>query len=187
MKNKSLKEKFETEIVKTLMKDLSLKTPMAVPRVTKVVVNMGIGDAAKNKEVVQKSKETLAAITGQQPSVRAARVSIAGFGIRKGMPVGLAVTLRGKRMYDFLQKLFSIVLPRLRDFKGLPLKSFDSSGNYTIGIDEYTVFPEVDLGRVSGVRGLEITIVTSTNDPRKAKRLLELLGMPFEKKEQKHG
>ncbi|MGB6838746.1 MAG: 50S ribosomal protein L5 [Microgenomates group bacterium] len=183
MANKNLKEKYETEIVSKLAKDLGIKNKMAAPKVTKVVVNMGVGDTVKNKEALKTVMSDLAIITGQKPSVRAAKVSVAGFNIREGMPVGLAVTLRGQRMYDFLEKLFTIVLPRLRDFRGLPLKSFDKNGNYTIGIVEHTVFPEIDVAKSAGMRGLEITIVTNAKDVRKAKSLFELLGMPFEKKE----
>jgi large subunit ribosomal protein L5 len=125
----------------------------------------------------------LALITGQKPTIRPAKISVAGFNIREGMPVGLSVTLRGERMYDFLEKLFSIVLPRLRDFRGLPVKSFDKSGNYTIGIAEHTVFPEIDVTKTAGPRGMEITIVTNTDNVEESKKLLELMGMPFAKEE----
>lgn len=177
-----LKEKYEKEVVAQLLKELGVKNRMAAPRVVKVIVNMGTGDALKNKELLAQAKLDLAKITGQAPSVRPAKAAVASFSIRRGMPVGLKVTLRGEKMYDFLDKLFSIVLPRLRDFRGVSLKSFDKEGNYTIGISEHSVFPEVDIGKLRA-RGLEVTIVTSADDVEKSRRLLELLGMPFEKNE----
>jgi large subunit ribosomal protein L5 len=178
--NPRLKEKYINEIMPQLSKDLGIKNKFAQPKVTKVVVNIGIGEAIKNKELMQTLKKDLATITGQTPATRKAKVSVASFGVRRGMPVGLMVTLRGSRMYLFLDKLFSIVLPRLRDFRGVSVKSFDKSGNYTLGIAEHTVFPEIDLAR-SQPKGLEITIVTNTKKTDEARKLLELLGMPFEK------
>lgn len=175
-----LKEKYKKEVIPQLISEYGIKNKMEVPGVLKVIVNSGVGDASKNKELIDKVKADLALITGQAPTIRLARVSVASFGLRKGMPVGVKVTLRGDRMYSFLDKLVSIVLPRFRDFRGVPLKSFDKSGNYTLGIVEHGVFPEIDVTK-SGSRGLEITIVTNTNDKEKSKRLLELLGMPFEK------
>ncbi|KKR30301.1 50S ribosomal protein L5 [Candidatus Woesebacteria bacterium RIFCSPHIGHO2_01_FULL_39_32] len=177
-----LKQKYEKEIRKSLAAEFRIDNSLAIPKITKVVVNMGVGEASKNKEVLESTKKDLAAITGQMASVRNAKVSVASFGIRRGMPVGLKVTLRGERMYSFLDKLFSINLPRLRDFRGLSVKSFDKYGNYTLGLIEHSVFPEIDLAKVQP-RGLEITIVTNTNNVDMSKRLLELLGMPFEKKE----
>ena len=177
-----LQEKYNNEIIKKLSKSFGIKNHLALPKIEKVVVNMGIGEAAKNKEILEEARKDLANLTGQLPSVRLARVSVASFGLRRGAPVGLKVTLRGKRMYEFLDKLFSIVLPRLRDFRGLSRDSFDKFGNYTLGLTEHTLFPEVELGKI-GSRGLEITIVTSTDDSQKAGDLLESLGMPFKKKE----
>jgi len=173
-----LKEKYQQEVLKKLAEELKVSNKLALPKVEKVVVNMGVGAAAKNKEVLEQYSKDIAAITGQSPSVRLAKVSAASFNLRRGMRVGLAATLRGDRMYSFLDRLFSIVLPRLRDFRGVPIKSFDSQGNYTLGIPEHTVFPEVDLAK-SAAHGLEITVVTSTKDVEESKRLLELLGMPF--------
>ncbi len=184
MSHVNLKEKYETEISKQLEKELSIKNKMAIPRVEKVVVNMGIGDLVKNKEGTKAIKADLAMIIGQKPSVRAAKISVAGFNVREGMPVGLAATLRGQRMYDFLERLFTIVLPRLRDFRGLSQKSFDGSGNYTMGIVEHTVFPEIDINKSGAPRGLEITIVTNTQDMEESKKLLILMGMPLEKGEE---
>ena len=175
-----LKQKYEKEIRKSLSVEFGIDNSLAIPKITKVVVNIGVGEASKNKEVLESTKKDLAAITGQMPSTRNAKVSVASFGIRRGMPVGLKVTLRGERMYSFLDKLFSINLPRLRDFRGVPVKSFDKYGNYTLGLIEYSVFPEIDLASTQA-KGLEITIVTNTNNVDMSKRLLELLGMPFAK------
>lgn len=184
MKNQSksrLYQKYQTEIIKKLTEELGIKNPMAVPKVTKVVVNTGVGEASKNKEALSAMAKDLAAICGQTPAIQKARVSVASFGVRAGMPVGLKVTLRGRKMYDFLDKLFSIVLPRLRDFRGLTKGAFDKSGNYTLGMEEHIVFPEIDLAKVVKPFGLEITIVNSAKNSGDALRLLELLGMPFEK------
>jgi len=175
-----LYQKYEKEVSEALFSELGLKSRLQIPKIVKVVVNTGVGDALKNKELFEQIKKDLATITGQTSQVRPAKKSVATFSIRKGQAVGLRVTLRGERMYSFLDKLFSIVLPRLRDFRGLSLKSFDMQGNYTLGIPEHTVFPEVDLIK-SSPKGLEITIVTNVSDVNKNKKLLELLGMPFEK------
>lgn len=175
-----LKEKYIKEVSSALAEEFRLENKMAIPKLIKVTVNSGIGSIVKNKEQVESLKNDLAAILGQVPQVRSAKVSVASFSLRRGMIVGLKTTLRGDRMYSFLDRLFSIVLPRLRDFRGLSLKSFDKRGNYTLGIEEHTVFPEVDLVK-SIPHGLEITIVTNTVDKNKSKKLLELLGMPFEK------
>lgn len=176
-----LKEKFEKEIKPVLIKEFGTGNSMAVPMVQKVVINMGVGEAAKNQQTMDNLKKDLAAITGQMPSTRKAKVSIASFSLRAGMPVGLAVTLRKERMYSFLDRLFSIVLPRLRDFRGVSVKSFDKSGNYTIGFAEHTLFPEIDPTKSAAPHGMEITITVRGGSPEKSKRLLELLGMPFAK------
>jgi large subunit ribosomal protein L5 len=178
-----LHEKFEKEVKGALAKEFDIKNSLAIPMVEKVVVNMGVGIAAKNQQQMDALKRDLAVITGQAPAIRNAKVSIASFNLRAGMPVGLSVTLRGERMYSFLDRLFSIVLPRLRDFRGVPLKSFDGRGNYTLGFEEHTVFPEVDPAKSAAAHGMEITIVTTAGTPEKAKRLLELLGCPFVKEE----
>ena len=179
-----LQDKFEKEIKGTLAKEFDIKNVLAIPRVIKVVVNMGVGAAAKNQQQMDNLKRDIAAITGQAPSIRNAKVSIASFNLRAGMPVGLSVTLRGTRMYSFLDRLFSIALPRLRDFRGISTKSFDKMGNYTLGFEEHTVFPEVDPAKAAAAHGLEITIVTSAGTKEKSKRLLELLGCPFVKEEE---
>jgi len=175
-----LKSHYEKEVKPILIKEFGEKNELSCPKIDKVIINAGVGDTLKDKGALEKAMEDLATITGQKASVRKARVSVASFGVRKGMAVGLKVTLRGARMYIFLDKLVSIVLPRLRDFRGLSRKSFDNSGNYSIGLTEHTVFPEIDLAK-STPRSLEVTIVTSTNDNKKSKRLLELIGVPFEK------
>jgi len=180
-----LQEKFEKEVKGILAKEFDIKNVNAIPGVAKVVVNMGVGNAAKNQQQMDNLKRDIAAITGQTPSVRNAKVSIASFSLREGMPVGLSVTLRGERMYSFLDRLFSIALPRLRDFRGISLKSFDKRGNYTLGFEEHTVFPEIDPAKAAAPHGLEITIVTTAGDAEKSKRLLELLGCPFVKEETK--
>ncbi|MBN1168728.1 50S ribosomal protein L5 [Candidatus Woesebacteria bacterium] len=178
-----LQEKYYSEVTKKLSKSFGIKNMLALPKIEKVVVNMGIGEATKNKELLEEARTDMAKFTGQLPSIRLARVSVASFGLRKGSPVGLKVTLRGKRMYEFLDKLFSIVLPRLRDFRGLNRDSFDKYGNYTLGLTEHTLFPEVQLGKI-GSRGLEITIVTNTENKKQAEDLLENMGMPFKKNDQ---
>lgn len=150
-------------------------------RIQKVVVNMGIGEGAKDKAVIEAASRDLMAISGQKPSPRRARMAIAGFKIRKGDPIGLAVTLRGKRMKDFLNKLLTIVLPKLRDFQGISLKSFDGHGNYNLGISEQIVFPEIDYAKVDKIRGLQITLVTNIGHDEEARKFLQDLGMPFEK------
>ncbi|OGM24195.1 50S ribosomal protein L5 [Candidatus Woesebacteria bacterium RIFCSPHIGHO2_02_FULL_38_9] len=151
------------------------------PKIIKIVVNMGIGNLARDKDSLNKASQELAQITGQKPAVRNARISVAGFNLRKGMPVGLMITMRGKKAYNFLTKVAKIVLPRLRDFKGVRKIGFDASGNYTLGIADYSVFPEVDVAKSDKQKGLEITIVNDAGNPEKAKALLESLGVPFEK------
>jgi len=176
-----LKQKYEKEIRPRLAKEFGLKNLNSVPSVLKVVVNVGAKEMAKDKTQVEKISQEIGAITGQKPIVCRAKKSIAGFKLGKGEPVGLKVTLRKKRAYDFLEKLFKVVLPRVRDFHGVSPKGFDGKGNYTLGIAEQIVFPEVDFEKLSKIRGLEITVVTNAKDDKKAKRFLEELGMPFEK------
>jgi len=176
-----LKEKYEKEVKPALAKELGLTNLSAVPKLVKIVVNTGIGDLAKDKGAMEKVATDLGLITGQKVQVRPARISVAGFSLRAGTPVGLRVTLRKEHMYAFLDKMISVVFPRMRDFRGIPTKCFDQSGNYTLGLAEYTVFPEIDLAKVEKVKGLEITIVTNAGDKEKSRRLLEMLGMPFEK------
>lgn len=178
-----LKEKYNKEIKTALTKEFGIKNEMSLPKLVKVMVNMGVGEAAKNKQTMEALQRDMAVVTGQAASTRNAKVSIASFSLRAGMPVGLTVTLRGERMYSFLDRLFSIALPRLRDFRGVSVKSFDKMGNYTLGFEEHTVFPEIDPAKSASPHGMEITIVTTGGNMVQSKRLLELLGMPFQKGE----
>ena len=183
MSKLTLRQKYEKELKSQLAKELNIDNPMAVPHLVKIVVNMGTGQGFRDKEGFAKLQADLAAITGQKPKIQSAHVSVAGFNLRAGMSVGLSTTLRGEKMYSFLEKLIAVVLPRLRDFRGVPTKSFDKSGNYTLGLVEHTVFPEIDLARVDKPHGLEVTIVNTARNKEEGMKLLELLGMPFEKSE----
>ncbi len=176
-----LYKKYKEEIAPKLMEDLGLTNVFELPRLEKIVVNAGIGSFKDNKEAVDMFLEEFTNITGQKPSVRKARLSVAGFKIRQGDVIGVAVTLRGDKMWAFLDKLVNIVLPRFRDFKGVSIKSFDKNGNYSLGITEHTIFPEVNANTTKGIRSLQATLVTSVNDVKKSKALLEALGMPFRK------
>jgi len=172
-----LKEKYVKEVVPKLMKELGITNPMRVPRLVKVVINMGIGIA--EKDALKIHVEELTKISGQKPVITKARKSISNFKLREGMSIGAKVTLRGNRMYEFMDRMISAALPRIRDFRGLPVGSFDGHGNYTMGIKEQTIFPEIDPNHVSAVQGMDITIVTGTEDDREARELLKMLGMPF--------
>jgi large subunit ribosomal protein L5 len=174
-----LKDRYEKEIIPQLKKEFFYKNNLAVPRVEKVVVNIGLGQAVTNPKILDQVIKDLKLITGQRAVKTSARKSIAGFKIKKGMPIGLMVTLRRKRMYDFLERLIKIALPRVRDFRGVKPRAFDGRGNYTLGIKEQIVFPEADYERATEVYGLEINIVTTTKTDKEAKRLLGLLGFPF--------
>jgi len=171
------------ELLPELAKEMEVSSLWEVPRIKKVVINVGLGEAVEDKNAVEKVAAVLMAITGQKPKEAKARQAISGFKLRKGMPIGLVVTLRGKRMYHFLEKLFKIVLPRLRDFQGVSLKSFDGRGNYSIGLSDQSVFPEVDYDKVDKTRGMEITLVTNTNSDEKSKILLKSLGVRFKELE----
>lgn len=170
---------YKKEIVPKLAKEMGIKNLLAVPKLKKIVLNVGLGDAVKDKGVLDKVSKQLAALSGQKPIVTLAKKSIASFKLRKGNPIGLKVTLRGKRMYNFLEKLVTIVLPQVKDFRGISSKSFDGFGNYTLGMREQIVFPEIEFAEIDKMRGLEITIITSAQNDKWGKRLLELLGMPF--------
>lgn len=176
-----LYEKYKREIAPGLQKDLSIKNKMAVPKLEKIVVNMGVGDAIQNIKLLDTAKTELSLITGQWPAVGRAKKSISSFKLRKGQPIACYVTLRGRRMYEFLDHLLNIVLPRVRDFRGVTPRSFDGHGNYTLGIKDQLVFPEIDYTKVERSRGMNITIVTSAGDDEEAYALLEKLGMPFSK------
>lgn len=169
------------ELVNALMKALGMKSPMSVPRLIKIVINCGMGEALTDKKAMERMSLQLAVITGQKPQVTRAKRAISSFKLRAGDKVGLKLTLRGKRMYDFLTRLITLALPRVRDFRGLKLSGFDGKGNYTMGVVEQTIFPEVDYNIVDKVRGFEVTFVSSSRDNREAKTLFELLGFPFEK------
>jgi large subunit ribosomal protein L5 len=174
-----LKQRYLEEIRPQLMERFGYSTPMQAPRITKVTVNMGVGDAKQDSKMLDAANEQLATITGQRPSVRRARKSIAQFKVREGMPVGVAVTLRGERSYEFLDRLMSIAIPRIRDFRGLSPRSFDGRGNYSLGVREQIIFPEVDYDEIDQVRGLDITITTTASSDEESFALLEALGMPF--------
>ena len=174
-----LKESYGSELRARLKDELGLGNVMEVPKPVKVVVNMGVGDAAKDAKLMDGAVKDLTSITGQRPSVRRARKSIATFKIREGMPVGASVTIRGDRMWDFIDRLTSIVLPRIRDFRGLSPKSFDGRGNYNFGLTEQLVFPEIDYDDIDQTRGMDITIVTSARNDEEGKALLTALGFPF--------
>ncbi|MCM3728577.1 MULTISPECIES: 50S ribosomal protein L5 [Neobacillus] len=176
-----LKEKFVKEVTPALMSKFNYKSVMEVPKLEKIVINMGVGDAVANAKALDNAVEELATITGQKPVVTRAKKSIAGFRLREGMPIGAKVTLRGERMYEFLDKLVSVSLPRVRDFRGISKKAFDGRGNYTLGIKEQLIFPEIDYDKVSKVRGMDIVIVTTANTDEESRELLTQFGMPFQK------
>jgi large subunit ribosomal protein L5 len=176
-----LKEKFNKEISPALMSKFNYKSVMEVPKLEKIVINMGVGDAVANAKSLDNAVEELAMISGQKPVITKAKKSIAGFRLREGMPIGAKVTLRGERMYQFLDKLISVSLPRVRDFRGISKKSFDGRGNYTLGVKEQLIFPEIDYDKVSKVRGMDIVIVTTAKTDEEARELLTSFGMPFQK------
>lgn len=177
----ALKQKYQEEVTPSLMKKFDYKSVMEVPTLEKIVVNMGVGDAVQNSKSLDNAVEELSLITGQQPVITRAKNSIAGFRLREGMPIGAKVTLRGARMYEFLQKLIAVSLPRVRDFRGVSNKAFDGRGNYTLGVKEQLIFTEIDYDKVSKVRGMDIVIVTTSNTDEEARELLAELGMPFQK------
>jgi len=174
-----LHERYRNEVVPALMKRVGLANPMAVPQVGKVTVNIGLGEASQNIKLLDGAAQELGLITGQKPIITRAKKSIANFKIRKGMPIGCCVTLRGERMYEFLDRLCNIVLPRVRDFKGLAPNSFDGRGNYTLGLRDQLVFPEIDYTRVDKIKGMNITITTSARSDEEGRELLKLLGVPL--------
>jgi len=177
----NLRDKFDKEIVKVIMKEKGYKNTMQVPRLLKVVINRGVSEARENPKAIEISAAELANITGQKPLVTMSKKAIAAFHLKGNVPIGLKVTLRGQRMYEFVSKLINICLPKIRDFKGVSPKSFDGRGNYTIGIREQLIFPEVDYDKVDQVRGMDITFVTSAKDDAGAHKLLQMIGMPFRK------
>lgn len=176
-----LKEKYEKEVVPKLKKEFGITNPMAVPRVTRVVCNIGLGESTRNPKLMDQAMEELATITGQRPVLRKARKSIAQFKLRAGMQVGCAVTLRRDRMFEFLDRLVNIALPRVRDFRGLSAKGFDGRGNYTMGVRDHVIFPEIDYTKIETPKGMNITVVTTAKTDDQARFLLQELGFPFVK------
>lgn len=177
----NLQVKYRKEVAPTLTEKLKLTSPMAAPKLIKIVVNVGLGEALQDKKVLASASEQLKVITGQKPQETRAKRAISTFKLRAGDPIGLKATLRGKRMYDFLTRFIAIALPRVRDFRGIPLRGFDGRGNYTLGITEQTIFPELEYRLVDKVRGMEMTFVTNAGNDQYAKMLLVGLGLPFEK------
>ena len=174
-----LKAKYQKEVVPALQKEFGYKNVMAVPKIEKVVVNMGLGEATSNVKLVDTGADELARITGQKPVTRRAKKSIAAFKVRKGMPIATMVTLRGERMWEFLDRLMSIALPRVRDFRGVSPKGFDGRGNYTLGLRDQLLFPEIDYMKVDKARGMNVSVVTTARTDEEARKLLQFLGMPF--------
>jgi len=176
-----LKERYKAEIVPELLKEFEYGNVMRVPRVDKVTVNIGLGEARDNARAIETATADIATITGQKPVVTRAKKAIANFKIRENMPIGVAVTLRGDRMYEFLDRLLNAALPRIRDFHGVPIKAFDGRGNFSLGVREQLIFPEIEYDKVDRIRGMQINIVTTARTDEEGKRLLELMGMPFSK------
>ena len=174
-----LREKYAKEVAPALLKEFDLKNAMAIPKFEKVVINMGVGEATQNAKLLDPAVNELSAITGQKAVVTRAKKSIAAFKVREGMPIGAMVTLRGDRMYEFLDRLINIALPRVRDFRGVSSKSFDGRGNYTLGLKDQLIFPEIDYAKVEKMKGMNITIVTSARNDEQARALLKHMGMPF--------
>ncbi len=174
-----LKEKYLKEVVPALTKEFGYKNVMAIPKIEKVVINMGLGEATQNAKVADVGADELSRITGQKPVVRRAKKSIAAFKVRKGMPIGTMVTLRGERMWEFLDRLMNIALPRVRDFKGVSPKGFDGRGNYTLGLRDQLLFPEIDYMKVDKARGMNVSVVTTAKTDEEARKLLQFIGMPF--------
>jgi large subunit ribosomal protein L5 len=174
-----LKQRYQKDIAPAIAKEFGIKNPMAIPRLEKIVLNMGMGEAIANSKVLDTAVAELTSIAGQKPVITKAKKSIASFKLRQGMPIGAMVTLRGDRMYEFFDRLVSVALPRVRDFRGVSPKAFDGRGNYTIGIREQLIFPEIDFNKVDKLRGMNISIVTSARNDEQARALLKSLGMPF--------
>src|SRR5690625_3319012 len=176
-----MKQMYQEKIVPSMMEKFEYKSVMQVPKVEKIIINMGVGDAVQNSKLLDSAVEELTLISGQKPVITRAKNSIAGFRLREGMAIGTKVTLRGERMYEFLQKLIRVALPRVRDFRGISKKAFDGRGNYTLGVKEQLIFPEIDYDNVSKIRGMDIVIVTTSNTDEESHELLTQFGMPFQK------
>lgn len=177
-----LREKYETELLGQIQQRLGLNNKMAVPRITKITLNMGVGEAVADKKVIENARADMQKISGQRPLTTLSRKSVAGFKIRDGMPIGCKVTLRGDRMYEFLDRLVNISIPRIRDFRGLNPKSFDRSGNYSMGVTEQIIFPEINYDEIDTLRGMDITITTTARNPEEGRALLEAFNFPFKQK-----
>jgi large subunit ribosomal protein L5 len=174
-----LRDRYFKEVQPALMKELGIENPMAAPKLEKIIVNMGVGEATQNAKLIDPAATEVGQITGQKPVITKARKSIAAFKVREGMPIGVMVTLRGDRMYEFFDRLVNVALPRVRDFRGVPTKSFDGRGNYTLGVRDQLIFPEIDYAKVEKTKGMNITIVTSAGSDDQARALLKAMGMPF--------
>src|SRR5512144_1792390 len=174
-----LKERYEKDVAPQIAKEFGIRNPMAIPRIEKVVLNMGMGEAIANAKILDSAADELRAVTGQKPVITKAKKSIASFKLRQGMPIGVVVTLRGDRMYEFLDRLMSVALPRVRDFRGVSARGFDGRGNYTLGLRDQLIFPEIDYLKVDKARGMNISVVTTARTDEQARRLLQLMGMPF--------
>lgn len=177
----TFKEYYNQEIVEKLKKELKLKNVLAVPKIIKIIINVGAGEAVTNKNVIEKIQEQISTIAGQKSIITKARTSVSAFKIRKGLAIGVKVTLRGKRMYQFLEKLIKIVIPRLKDFRGISDNNVDQNGNLNIGFPEQIIFPEIDFDKIDKIRGLQVTVVTNARSKEKGKKLFEMLGIPFKK------
>jgi large subunit ribosomal protein L5 len=174
-----MRDRYFTEIQPALMKELGIENPMAAPKLEKIILNMGVGEATQNAKLIDPAANEIGQITGQKPVITKAKKSIAAFKVREGMPIGVMVTLRGDRMYEFFDRLVNVALPRVRDFRGVPTKSFDGRGNYTLGVRDQLIFPEIDYAKVEKTKGMNITIVTSAGSDDHARTLLKHMGMPF--------
>lgn len=175
-----IKERYQKDVLPALMSEFGYKSVMEAPRLQKIVINIGLGEATQNPRALEAAEKDIATITGQHPVITRAKRSVSGFKVRKGMPIGMMVTLRGNRMYDFFDKLVNATLPRIRDFQGTPRNSFDGRGNYSLGLREQIIFPEIEYDKVDKIRGLEVSIITTARTDDEGRRLLELLGMPFQ-------
>jgi large subunit ribosomal protein L5 len=176
-----MQEIYESEIIPKLQEKFRYKSPMQIPKMKKIILNMGLGEAIQNIKILDSATQELAQIAGQKPVITRARQSIAAFKLRKGMPIGCMVTLRGDRMYEFFDKLVNVALPRVRDFRGISSKALDGRGNYTLGIKEHIIFPEIDYDKIDKIKGMNITIVTTAQTDDEARTLLDLMGMPFKR------
>lgn len=179
-----MRQRYQRDVVPSLTREFNYRNPMQVPRVAKVSVNVGVGEAISNSKAMDATVRDITAITGQKPVIKNARKSIAQFKLREGQAVGVMVTLRGNRMWEFLDRLINVALPRTRDFRGVPTKSFDGRGNYTLGLREQLIFPEIDYDKIDKTRGLEVSIITTAASDQESRRLLDLLGMPFQRQDQ---